>query len=58
MKQRIPSFTLAIGFAAMTAAPATAQMWNFPDYMVPGMREAPTSCADYRSVVSHDTSVV
>jgi hypothetical protein len=44
MKKRIATLSLALGLAAMSATPATAQMWNFPDYMVPAMPGgAPTS---------------
>jgi hypothetical protein len=43
MQQRITPLFLALGLATLLAAPAHAQMWNFPDYMVPGMRGAPTS---------------
>jgi hypothetical protein len=57
MKLRIATLSLALGLAVMSAAPATAQMWNFPDYMVPAMRGAPTSwvSADFGRGVNNVT---
>lgn len=43
MKRRFAGPLMALGLVFFLAAPGSAQMWGFPDYMVPQMRGAPQS---------------